>query len=162
MRNMLLAGVSAVTTVVVVLLAIRYLAPGLLGIPVDLQLVGVSKEISPFYESVIRAEGVNSTKIMLNDPYTINRNKPFMMEVGNYGPTDILGFRNRQVPNVADVITIGDSHTFGNNTVLEDNWPSWMMQNIKGQYTHYSMATGGWGAVQYLNMFNKHWFLNRA
>jgi lysophospholipase L1-like esterase len=65
----------------------------------------------------------------------------------------LLGFRNRAVPNVADIVVIGDSQTYGNNAWLEENWPS-HMRNALGRKLPlvYNMSVGGWGAVQYLNM----------
>lgn len=155
--------VLLITTLIVTLLIsiifIRVFAPQLLGIPPSLQLVQVSKKIPPFYEGVFRMEDFNSREFQLNDPYVEVRSKPLIPEFWGMevvGPHDILGFRNRYVPNVADIIVIGDSQTYGNNAVFEDNWPS-QLTHILGNKkpTVYSMAAGSWGAIQYLDMFDK-------
>jgi lysophospholipase L1-like esterase len=141
-------------TLMVALGLIRWFAPQLLGIPVDLQAVRVSKEVPPFFENVFRKEDIESREFLLKDPYTNIRARPMLIDLSGFGPHDLLGFRNRSIPDVADVITVGDSQTYGNNTVLADNWPS-QLEKILGDKRPvvYSMATGGWCAVQYLNMF---------
>ena len=69
------------------------------------------------------------------------------------GPNDVLGFRNAAVPAVADIVTIGDSMTYGNNAVMLKNWPSWMQAHLpRENVSVYNMSTGGWAAVQYLDM----------
>jgi lysophospholipase L1-like esterase len=150
----LLVGVVTVTLVIALSL-IRWFAPQLLGIPVDLQAVRVSKEVPPFFENAFRGEDIISRKFLLNDPYTGVRARPLLLDLSGFGPHDLLGFRNRSIPNVADIIAIGDSQTYGNNTVLEENWPS-QLEKMLGDRKPvvYGMATGGWGAVQYLDMFS--------
>lgn len=152
---MLSIGVVAITLVVAIGL-IRWFAPQLLGIPVDLQAVRVSKEIPPFFENAFHMEDLESRKFLLLDPYTLVRGKPFYTDFSGLGlgPHDLLGFRNRSVPYIADVIAIGDSQTYGNNTVLAANWPSQLQSLLADrQPVVYSMATGAWGAVQYLNVY---------
>src|SRR5262245_13635308 len=39
------------------------------------------------------------------------------------GGFDAWGFRNRSVPEAADIVAIGDSHTYGNTATMEDSWP---------------------------------------
>src|SRR5215831_8889691 len=36
---------------------------------------------------------------------------------------DDWGFRNPKVPQTADIVAIGDSHTYGNTARMEDSWP---------------------------------------
>ncbi len=143
-------------TLAMALILLRWLAPQLIGLPVDLRLVQVSDELPPFYEGVFRAEDYQSNQFILNDPVTVSRARPGLIESRFTGPHDILGFRNRAVPNVADVVVIGDSQTYGVNAALEDNWPSVLALRLEDkQAATYSMATGGWGAVQYLDMTTK-------
>ena len=151
----LLSGVT-LFTLAIALVLLRWLAPQLIGLPVDLRLVQVSDKLPPFYEGVFRTADYQTTEFILNDPITISRARPRVPEAATIGPHDILGFRNRVVPNVADVVIIGDSQTYGNNVALEDNWPSRLALQLedKGAIS-YSMATGGWGAVQYLEMATK-------
>lgn len=154
MKKEWLMLVTVVTvTLVMAIGLIRWFAPQLLGIPIDLQTVQVSDSVPPFYENIFRKEDYNSTKFILKDPYTNVRAKPLLYDLSGLGPHDILGFRNHRVPNVADVVVIGDSQTYGNNVYLSENWPSQLAARLAGkQATVYSMATGGWGAVQYLEM----------
>ena len=54
------------------------------------------------------------------------------------------------------MITIGDSQTYGSNVQMEANWPSRLMRRLSHKdAVVYNMATGGWGAVQYLGIFEK-------
>jgi len=149
----LLVG-SVLLTLVIALGLLRWFAPGLLGIPIDLQAVQVSEKIPPFYDNIFRRDDFRSKDFQLKDPYTRVRAKPMIPESMGLGPHDLLGFRNRSIPNIADVIVIGDSQTYGNNAILEDNWPSQFARQLGKQRSVYAMATGGWGAVQYLDMFS--------
>jgi len=110
---LLLSGIVT-ATLLLALLVIRWLAPGLLGIPTDLQLVQVSKTLPPFYEVVFNGEDLQSGKFMLQDPRTRVRARQLYPDSFGMGPHDVLGFRNRAVPDVADIVTIGDSQTYGN------------------------------------------------
>jgi len=155
-REWLLAAGSIVLTIATSLLLLRWLAPQLLGIPVDLQLVQTGKTIPPFYEGVFREQDYAGDSLILNDPYTIIRFRPLLPENGGTGPHDVLGFRNTCVPNSADIITLGDSQTYGMGEPLRNNWPSQLAGYLQqAEPAVYSMAVGGWGAVQYLDMFPK-------
>jgi lysophospholipase L1-like esterase len=157
-KEWLLLFVSVVITLLTVLGLVRWLAPQLLGIPVDLQLVRVDKKVPPFFENVFRLEDL-SAEAIISDPL-INRGKPFYPDNITYGPGDLLGFRNRHIPNVADIITIGDSQTYGNNVAIEQNWPNQLAAGLKNkQNTLYNMSVGAWGATQYFEIFQKAmWF----
>lgn len=149
--------VMLLATVTLTLLAslglIRWFAPQLLGVPSDLQLVQSSETVPPFFDGIFRLEDFQSKTFILQDPITRVRAKPLFPAIGGMGPNDVLGFRNRSVPNVADVVIIGDSQTYGNNAALENNWPSQMRDLLNPKLpVVYSMAVGGWGAVQYLKM----------
>ena len=142
-------------TLLLSLVLMRWFAPQLLGIPVELRLVQVGKKVPPFFEGVFRLEDYKNENFLIDDPY-VNRAKPLHADMGSMGPHDILGFRNRRIPNIADIITIGDSQTYGNNAVLEQNWPSQLVVNLKNQSpVLYNMSVGAWGAAQYFEMFAK-------
>ena len=145
-------------TTVAALGLLRWLAPQLLGVPADLQLVQTSKTVPPFFDGIFREQDYASDGILLNDPYTNTRFKPLLPEEDGTGPHDILGFRNTAVPNSATVIVLGDSQSYGIGEPYADNWPSQMgryLHSRREDATVYSMAVGGWGAVQYLDMFPK-------
>ena len=160
-KEWLLLVVTVAITLLTALGLVRWLAPQLLGIPVDLQLVRVDKKVPPFFENVFRQEDL-SAKIIISDPL-VNRGKPFYPDNITYGPGDLLGFRNRSIPNVADIITIGDSQTYGNNVAIEHNWPNQLTAGLMNkQNTLYNMSVGAWGATQYFDIFQKAiWFQPR-
>ena len=60
---------------------------------------------------------------------------------------DKLGYRNREVPNTADIVAIGDSHTYGNAARMEDSWP-YVLGRLTGRRV-YNMGMGGYGPNQY-------------
>lgn len=153
-KDLVLAVASSLIALLLAVGFIRWLAPGLLGGARDLELVQADEKVPPFFEGVFRPEHFRTTEFLLKDPRTLNRPRPFHGEIPPLalGPHDILGFRNRSVPAVADVIVIGDSQTYGINVQLEDSWPGWMTRGLHGASV-YSMAIGGWGAVQYADMF---------
>ena len=60
---------------------------------------------------------------------------------------DAWGFRNRKVPSSADIVAIGDSHTFGNCAKMDESWP-YVLGRLTGRSV-YNMALGGYGPNQY-------------
>ncbi len=60
---------------------------------------------------------------------------------------DRWGFRNRGVPESADIVAVGDSHTYGNTARMVDAWP-FVLGKLTGQRV-YNMALGGYGPNQY-------------
>ena len=60
---------------------------------------------------------------------------------------DRWGFRNREVPESADIVAIGDSHTYGNAARMEDSWP-YVLGRLTGRRV-YNLAMGGYGPNQY-------------
>lgn len=153
-RNITLLIAVVIFTLAISLGAIRYFAPGLLGIAQDLQLVQVDKKVPPFFRNIFRANDYGSGKFLIDDPITKHRARPKHQDQEYFGPHDILGFRNNGVPNYADVIFIGDSQTYGNYASIDQNYPSQvkllLADRISGAY---SMAVGGWGGIQYFDMF---------
>jgi lysophospholipase L1-like esterase len=61
---------------------------------------------------------------------------------------DALGFRNRRVPERADIVAIGDSVTYGVGAARDDSWPH--QTGTLLQERVYSMALGGYGPLEYL------------
>jgi hypothetical protein len=66
------------------------------------------------------------------------------------GGFDALGFRNRTVPETADIIAIGDSQTYGNTATMDDSWP-YALGRLMGRPV-YNMGLGGYGPNQYLEI----------
>jgi lysophospholipase L1-like esterase len=155
-REWLLLAGATTATVFLGLVLVRWLAPGLVGAPRDLQLVQVAREVPAFYDNVFRDEDWSSDAFMLNDPVTIKRARPLMSDQVSLGPHDVLGFRNRAVPNIADVVVIGDSQTYGTNVPIEWTWPSRLAEALGSRRpTVYNMSCAGWDGVQYVDMAEK-------
>ncbi len=154
-RDIAIIGINILVLLILSLLVIKHLAPGLLGLPQDLILVQEDKQVAPFYENVFAYN--DSDDYLISDPHTLVRATPLVDRYDNAGPNDLLGFRNLSVPNSADVIFIGDSQTYGNNAPFEYTIPSYsesILRKISNNRV-YSMATGGWGALQYYYMAQK-------
>ncbi|TKJ42209.1 hypothetical protein CEE37_00595 [candidate division LCP-89 bacterium B3_LCP] len=60
---------------------------------------------------------------------------------------DAWGYRNESVPDSADIVTLGDSQTFGSNASAHNSWPAFL-QRITNKNV-YNLALGGYGPVQY-------------
>src|SRR5688572_13158587 len=60
---------------------------------------------------------------------------------------DRWGFRNREVPESVDIVSLGDSHTYGNTAKMHEAWPE-VVARETGR-TVYNMALGGYGPNQY-------------
>jgi hypothetical protein len=63
---------------------------------------------------------------------------------------DEWGFRNRRVPPTAEIVAIGDSHTYGNNATMAESWPS-VVERLIGR-TVYNLGLGGYGPNQYYHL----------
>lgn len=60
---------------------------------------------------------------------------------------DAWGFRNSAVPDTAEVVTIGDSQTYGVGVAREETWPA-RLEALGGPRA-YNMAYGGYGPIRY-------------
>jgi hypothetical protein len=65
----------------------------------------------------------------------------------NSGGHDSWGYRNRSVPDRADIVAIGDSHTYGISAKASDTWPTFL-EKLSGEKT-YNLSLPGYGPVQY-------------
>jgi hypothetical protein len=63
------------------------------------------------------------------------------------GAHDSWGFRNKKVPKTADIVAIGDSHTYGLSAKASYSWPS-ILQRLTGRDI-YNVSLGGYGPVEY-------------
>jgi hypothetical protein len=148
-----LAAVVTVLTLAACLLLLRRFAPTLLGLPPDLAVVQSSTEVPPFFDNIFRPSDfdyasplhVMDESFLIPDPVLL-RARPLFDDIGAWGPHDVLGFRNESVPNCADLITIGDSQTYGNNATIRSNWPGSLERSLGDQrLVLYNAAVGGWG-----------------
>lgn len=158
-KDWMLSLLVTIISLLLTLAAARLFMPHLLGSPVDLQLVKVDREVPPFFDGVFRDEDRTTKEWMIPDPY-IKRQRPFYPDEILNGPHDLLGFRNRAIPNRPDIITIGDSQTYGSNASLDDSWPMQLKQILGDDVVLYSMASHGWGAFEYLEIFKKAVFFS--
>lgn len=63
---------------------------------------------------------------------------------------DALGFRNRELPQQANIVAIGDSMTYGSGAPRDGAWPQ-QLATLGGD-TVYNMGLGGYGPLQYLHL----------
>lgn len=66
------------------------------------------------------------------------------------GGFDAWGFRNPGVPDAAEIVAIGDSHTYGNTATMADSWP-YALTRLSGRKV-YNMGLGGYGPNQYFHL----------
>jgi hypothetical protein len=69
------------------------------------------------------------------------------------GDIDESGFRNDAVVSHADIVALGDSHTYGNNVVSENSWPR-RLGALSGM-TVYNLGVGGYGPLQYHHLMKR-------
>jgi lysophospholipase L1-like esterase len=75
------------------------------------------------------------------------------VEPGSAGH-DRWGFRNRAVPDRADIVAIGDSQTYGVSAPASEAWPAWLAE-MSGRAV-YNLALGGYGPPDYLYLFERY------
>ena len=63
------------------------------------------------------------------------------------------GFRNPSVLTQADIVTLGDSHTYGQNVESDASWPQ-QLARLTGQRV-YNFGVGGYGMLQYYYLLDK-------
>jgi lysophospholipase L1-like esterase len=152
-KELFLTFAATFLAIAIAFAIVRLFAPWLLPVAGDLRVVQEDRAVAPYYENIFLrpAEETGPDHYVILDPVLKHRAPSLYPDRMGIGPNDLLGFRNRAVPNVADVVAIGGSTTYGNNAVLEQNWPSQMQRLLKRERTIvYNMSTGGWGPVQYL------------
>ncbi len=153
--ELLTIGASTIVTLALALGLANWLYPSLLGTSDHVTLVQSSDEVPPYFELIIGQNDLSSPKFYRPDPLTHSRGRQFFPNFGLFGPSDALGFRNSSVPNIVDVVAIGDSQTYGNNVVAQNAWPYRLQDGLPSNSSVYNMSFGGWGAVQYFYMFAK-------
>jgi len=67
---------------------------------------------------------------------------------------DRWGFRNRSVPDHADVVAIGDSQTYGIAAPADEAWPAWL-ERLSGRSV-YNLSLGGYGPPDYEYLFDEY------
>lgn len=154
-RELSISLVAAALSIAVGLAAIRIFEPRLFGIPKDLQVVKLDSKLPAFFDGAVRSSDLRASDFQLHDPITVVRGKPFLPEIEGVGPHDLLGFRNRSVPQSAQVVVIGDSQTYGNNALADETWPAAAAAALPSGVHVYSMAVGGWSPLQYLHLAQK-------
>jgi len=74
--------------------------------------------------------------------------------IGNpaYWEHDEWGFRNPHRPENADIVTIGDSFTYGTSVASNENWPSQVA--LLTDSNVYNMGVGATNPIDYMNRFD--------
>lgn len=81
---------------------------------------------------------------LVNDPVLRLRIK------SGSGGHDRWGFRNRRVPESADVAILGDSQTYGHSAIASQSWPSHFAE--MSHLETYNLGIGGYGPADYLHL----------
>lgn len=68
---------------------------------------------------------------------------------------DSNGFRNPTVPQSAEIVTIGDSQTYGTGVADDESWPRVLERISTGGV--YNISFGGWGPVESLILLDDAW-----
>ncbi|MEW6144781.1 MAG: hypothetical protein AB1598_07145 [Thermodesulfobacteriota bacterium] len=112
--------------------------------------------LGSFAISLLVAEGVSR---LVFDPIDFLKPRRIPDDVLRYriephsGAHDALGFRNKSSPDTAEVVAIGDSHTYGISARASDSWPS-ALGRMTGK-TVYNMSLGGYGPAEYLYLMEQ-------
>lgn len=61
---------------------------------------------------------------------------------------DAWGFRNKSVPQRAEIVTIGDSQTYGISASAENSWPAQLERMLDKKV--YNLSLGGYSPLEYL------------
>lgn len=64
---------------------------------------------------------------------------------------DSRGYRNKRVPETADIVALGDSQTYGESAPAKYSWPS-ILGSLTGKAV-YNMGVGGYGPAEYFYLF---------
>ena len=83
----------------------------------------------------------------LSEPYSLPDDELGIRGNPKFPEHDVNGFRNVVIPETADVVAIGDSHTYGTTVAADQSWPR-MLETLSSCRV-YSMALGGYGPLQY-------------
>jgi lysophospholipase L1-like esterase len=101
--------------------------------------------------SFLTAEGISR---IVFDPIDFLKPRRVSDDVLRYrvepatGAHDKLGYRNKTVPDTAEVVAIGDSHTYGISARANESWPG-ALGSMTGK-TVYNVSLGGYGPAEYL------------
>lgn len=109
-------------------------------------LLHILAAVSPGIRRVLAAPWEFEPQIMVDDRLGYRPNPA-------YRDHDRNGFRNRRVPDQAEVVVLGDSQTYGPGLKPRQTWPSFLESEIDKPV--YSMAFGGYGPVQSLLMWDE-------
>lgn len=65
----------------------------------------------------------------------------------NSASHDRWGYRNHHVPDSGDVVTLGDSQTYGHGALASASWPAWLGRETGNDV--YNLGLGGYGPLDY-------------
>jgi len=91
----------------------------------------------------IYSQGANRVQ----DPYLIYRLSSSLEDA------DENGFRNPVAPDKADIVTLGDSHTYGFNVNSGNSWPQQLAK--MSHMTVYNFGMGGYGSLHYYYLIDE-------
>ena len=161
--QVMLLATSTILTLLLALMLLHFFAPGLLGEETKIEVVQAKKKKVDYFENIFRKKEFENPENIdhIHVPNFYRRMTPLASDLEKIGPTDLIGYRNRNIPSAADVIAIGDSQTHGINATIEENWPGRLKAKLHSKNTTlYNMSIGGWGAVEYYESFKNAIYFN--
>jgi hypothetical protein len=111
----------------------------------------ISLTIISIVISLLLAEGMVRIAIDSDDflnPQLVRHPQFKTMISPNSAGHDRWGFRNDSIPQKVELLTVGDSFTYGYLTPKKSNWPS--IVGRQAGLTVYNVSMGAWGPSQYL------------
>lgn len=112
----------------------------LVALAITLALVETALRVADFPRQSIKLERIYDPILLYRIP-------------GDFPGVNKEGYRNASLPAQADLVTLGDSHTYGYNAAMEDTWPS-QVARMAG-LSVYNMGIGGHGPLQYYHVFER-------
>jgi len=71
----------------------------------------------------------------------------------NSGAHDSWGYRNKSVPDSAEIVALGDSHTYGISATAGNSWPNTLQKMSNKEI--YNLSLGGYGPAEYLYLMEE-------
>jgi hypothetical protein len=121
-------------------------------------IVNLGVGIGSLMVSLVLAEGIARVALNPADYLSVELQHDPILGAKATGKTaagafDAWGFRNAGVPPSAEIVAIGDSHTYGNAATMAQSWP-YVLADATGKPV-YNMGMGGYGPNQYAHLLTQ-------
>lgn len=110
--------------------------------------ISISLVTGEFFLRIVLTPGDYLLASLVNDPILDHKLTP------NSPGHDSWGYRNTSVPRHVDIVTIGDSQTYGVGAAASNSWPAKL--NTLTDKNVYNLSLGGYGPPQYYYLLEKN------